>query len=327
MRPNLDHLRKQAKALLSDLRKENPTARLADAQLAVARKSGFANWPGLARHVEQLRALEGEWAIERLEIDGNVAPPAMSGGAKLLIDGDRFRMDSVEADYEGIFNIDVEQTPPHIDIEFVEGPEAGEWSYGIYTLDADTLTLCLGLVRSPRPAAFVTSVGSGHALERLRRVLHARPVAVKGGTRPRRTAKAPTAAIDESAFELAMTPLFERLQGEWRPTLLVTDGTPMNQQWLAFGSRVQSGNETKVVFGGQTMLHALMRIDESTSPMEIDYLNIARKARTMSHGIMELADDEWRVCTAPPGAPRPANFSCAVGSGHTLSSWRRKTLP
>ena len=29
--------------------------RLADAQSAVARKTGFASWPHLARHVQQLR--------------------------------------------------------------------------------------------------------------------------------------------------------------------------------------------------------------------------------------------------------------------------------
>ena len=44
----------------------------------------------------------------------------------MMIDGDRFRMESPEATYEGIFTIDVEADPAQIDIEFVEGPEAGQ---------------------------------------------------------------------------------------------------------------------------------------------------------------------------------------------------------
>ena len=71
-RPNLEHLRTQAKQLLSDLRAGDAAAartfiehlpaagrmtpekvlragfRLADAQSAIARQSGFAAWPGLA---------------------------------------------------------------------------------------------------------------------------------------------------------------------------------------------------------------------------------------------------------------------------------------
>ena len=348
MRPNLEHLRKQAKTLLYDLRAGNIAAanafiehlpaarsmtpadmrgagfRLADAQLAIARQSGFDTWPGLARHVEQLRALEGEWTVESLEVDGQPVPAALSARSKLHIDGDLFRMESSEATYEGVFNIDIEQHPPHIDIEFVEGPEAGQWSYGIYTLDGDALTFCLGLVGSSRPAEFATSVGSGHALERLRRISNARPVAVTGGERSAAKPASP-AAVDESAFQSSMTPLLERLQGEWIPTMLVTDGRPMEQQWLAFGRRSQRGNETKVVFGGQTMLHARMRIDETRSPLDVDYLHIGKRSPMLSFGIMELDGDDWRVCTAPPGAPRPADFSCGGGSGHTLSCWKRKS--
>ena len=94
-RPNLEHLRTQAKQLLSDLRAGDAAAartfiehlpaagrmtpekvlragfRLADAQSAIARQSGFAAWPGLARHVEQLRSFEGEWEFVSLEIDGS----------------------------------------------------------------------------------------------------------------------------------------------------------------------------------------------------------------------------------------------------------------
>jgi len=114
-----------------------------------------------------------------------------------------------------------------------------------YTLEGDTLTICLGLVGSSRPSAFKTSAGSGHALERLRRVSPARPSNVTGGKRP--TAKRPpepSVPVDESQFVAVMTPLLQQLQGEWIPIELVTDGAPMDSKWLAFGGRTQSGNET-----------------------------------------------------------------------------------
>ena len=205
-RPNLDHLRRQAKSLLADLAAGEPEAvstiqqhlpaalhlsvdeirqthfRLADAQSAIARKTGFASWPQLARHVEQLRALEGTWSFASLEIDGNTMPVAAMQSSRLLIDGDRFRTESPEAIYEGVFNIDVEAQPHRIDIEFVEGPEAGHWNYGIFRLDNDQLEICLDLNGNPCPNAFRTSPGSGHAYELLTRTSTARPSGVNGGT-------------------------------------------------------------------------------------------------------------------------------------------------
>ncbi len=97
-RPNLDHLRRQAKTLLADieagdkdalatLHEHLPAAqgmrtsqvrqagfRLANAQSAIARQTGFAGWPQLARHIEQLRSLEGAWEFETLEVDGRSMP-------------------------------------------------------------------------------------------------------------------------------------------------------------------------------------------------------------------------------------------------------------
>src|SRR5262249_18003444 len=131
-RPNLDHLRGQAKTLLAGietgdkgaiatLREHLPAAagmtvaqvrqtrfRLADAQLAIARKTGFATWPHLARHVEQLRALEGTWEFDSLEVDGRPMPTAMLTTSRILIDGDCFRSEMGGTTYEGVFNIDVE---------------------------------------------------------------------------------------------------------------------------------------------------------------------------------------------------------------------------
>lgn len=349
-RPNLDHLRRQAKTLLADLKAGEPAAaqafidhlpdahgmtaskvraagfRLADAQSVVARQTGFASWPALSRHVQELRALEGDWRLASLEIDGAAVPGAMLGQSRILMDGDRFRTESPEGTYEGTFTIDVEAAPPQIDIEFVEGPEAGSRCHGLYELDGDGLTLCLGLPGASRPTAFATRPGSGHALERLRRVSAARPADVTGGTPPPPPVpSAPVTREPPSAFEVEMTPLLRRLEGEWVPVQLVMNGKPMPDQWLAFGSRTAVGNEVKVVFGGQTMVHAKVRIDESATPTAVDYLSLSGgQAGTVSRGIMEWAGDEVRFLMAPPGQPRPADFN-APAPAWTLSQWRRRS--
>jgi len=63
-RPNLEHLKKQAKDLLHDFQQGDPEAiqrlsasgnpKLADAQHAIALEYGFASWPKLKEHIESL---------------------------------------------------------------------------------------------------------------------------------------------------------------------------------------------------------------------------------------------------------------------------------
>jgi uncharacterized protein (TIGR03067 family) len=348
-RPNLDHFRGQAKTLVAQLRSGDAGAakafidhlpkarglsveqaraagfRLADAQSVVARRSGFAGWPALARHVEQLRALEGEWSFEALEVDGKEMPRALIASSKLLIDGDRFCMDSPDAVYDGRFTIETSTAPMQIDIEFVEGPEAGNRSYGLFQLAGDRLTMCLGLVGASRPTAFATRPGSGHALEHLRRTSANRPAGVTGGTAVSSSEAQEIShpAVDPKEFSAAMSPMLRRLEGTWVPVRLVTNGEEMRADWLPFGSRSGSGDEAKVVFGGQVMLHVKMRIDDTVLPIAVDYLHLhGREKGKVSHGIMEWLDEEVRFLMAAPGQPRPSNFS-ALGVGETLSQWKR----
>jgi ankyrin repeat protein len=53
-RPNLAWLRKQAKTHLTDMRRENPDAKLADAQFEIARHYGFSSWRALKEHLDSL---------------------------------------------------------------------------------------------------------------------------------------------------------------------------------------------------------------------------------------------------------------------------------
>jgi uncharacterized protein (TIGR03067 family) len=345
-RPNLDHLRRQAKALLAAIEKcdaeavatirehlpaakgmtakqvRNTKYRLADAQSAIARKTGFASWPQLARHVEQLRALEGTWAFAYLEVDGAVLPAASLQSSRILIDGDRFRTESPEAIYEGVFNINVESDPHEIEIEFISGPEAGNRNFGNFRLDGDQLEFCLDMNGKPAPAEFRTFAGSGRAYEKLTRVSASRPEHVAGGTRP---VPQSMPKHDGAGFEFVDSETLTRLQGEWTPVKLVRDGQEVPAAMLKTGLRTATKNEVKIVFGGQLIINALVRIDESTDPMQVDYFNGCGPAKdTLQQGIMKWIGDDACFNMAPIGQPRPEDFTCSVGSGRILSQWRRK---
>jgi uncharacterized protein (TIGR03067 family) len=272
-----------------------------------------------------LQKMQGTWEFVDLEVDGNQMPAAALTNSRMLIDGDRFRMESPEGNYEGIFTIDAEKTPHRIDIEFVEGPEAGNWSYGIFEVDGDHFKICLGMTGAKRPSGFKTSPGSGHALENLRRVLKTRPKGVEGGKRHSRP-KAVKQEVDESAFAMdAMTPALAKLQGEWKPLQLIHNGQPLAETLLPMGSRITTGNEMKVVFGGQVQVHARMRIDDSQSPIAVDYLNIGRASKgQVSLGLMRWIGEEVEICMSAPDQPRASDFTCNKGSNRTLSRWRRK---
>lgn len=349
-RPNLEHLRRQAKSLLAavaageatalqTLREHLPAAagmsdaairraafRLADAQSAIARQSGFAGWPALSRHVETLRGLEGSWAFVSLVADGVVVPADDLRRSCIRIDGDCFRTESPGATYEGTFDLDVEAAPMRIDIHFAQGPEAGVSNHGIFVLAGDRLELCLDVNGRERPRGFGSRPGSGHAHEVLTRASQARPAAVDGG-KARRSVAPPPAVVGDAAvlaFVGPPTPLLAELQGSWSAVRIVRDGTELPPPMLAHARREARGPELEITIGGRLLMRAAVRLGAAAAVVPVDYLHLGGElAGRQQAGIFTWQGDQACFCMAPPGAPRPADFACAVGSGRTLSIWRR----
>ena len=90
-RPNLDHLRKQAKARLQELRARTPDAQLADAQHAVARDYGFASWPKLQAHVRTVSAEVVSAEVAPAPSASTPPPPGGPAGGAPSGRGDRPR--------------------------------------------------------------------------------------------------------------------------------------------------------------------------------------------------------------------------------------------
>jgi hypothetical protein len=93
---------------------------------------------------------------------------------------------------------------------------------------------------------------------------------------------------------------------------------------LNSGCRSTSRNEVKISFGGQLMIQVLMRIGETSDPIQVDYFNQFGQAQgTVQLGIMKWIGQEACFCMAGPGQIRPDNFDSPPRSGRTLSQWRQ----
>ena len=80
--PNPDHLRKQAKVRLAEMRRRAPGAKLGEAQLVLAREYGFASWATLQAEVA-LRVASPAGAIRHIRrAPTGVLPFWRSAGAE-----------------------------------------------------------------------------------------------------------------------------------------------------------------------------------------------------------------------------------------------------
>ena len=96
----------------------------------------------------------------------------------------------------------------------------------------------------------------------------------------------------------------------------------MSEAWLLHGSRTMTENHTVVVFGGQKMVDAKVRIDEQATPIAIDYFHLSGKNQgTVTYGILAWEGEDVRIAMASAGSARPASFESMTKG--TITRWRR----
>src|SRR2546423_15397992 len=94
----------------------------------------------------------------------------------------------------------------------------------------------------------------------------------------------PPAVQDCAGFEFVASATLTRLQGEWTPVRIVRDGQELPKAMLAGGRRSATKNEGKIVFGGEGVVYAFVRIDERTGPNPFGYFKrFGAAQRTGAH--------------------------------------------
>jgi hypothetical protein len=102
-RPNLEFLKKEAKALLDSMQHTDPAAQLADAQHALARDYGFASWPKLKAHVDREAGnpFTGRWMADLAQSKRHPANQFQRAVITFAVNGNTVEIDDEYVEQSG----------------------------------------------------------------------------------------------------------------------------------------------------------------------------------------------------------------------------------
>ncbi len=106
---------------------------------------------------KDLAAMEGEWKLVAMEVDGKPVAAERLVSAKLTIRGKNYTLISRNKQHEIELKLDPSKSPKEIDMTFLDGPNKDRVGKGIYEIDGDKLKICRSLdPQDERPKDFKT---------------------------------------------------------------------------------------------------------------------------------------------------------------------------
>jgi uncharacterized protein (TIGR03067 family) len=114
---------------------------------------------------KDVAAMQGDWACDRMERDGQKFPDEAAQAYFRTVKGNAYTVSRFKkAVGKGTFTLDATKSPKQIDITLADGPAKGKTVLGIYKIDGDTLTICNAGPGGKRPAEFKAPQKSGQTL-------------------------------------------------------------------------------------------------------------------------------------------------------------------
>jgi len=115
----------------------------------------------------------------------------------------------------------------------------------------------------------------------------------------------------------------DRLQGTWNLVSAIQDGNALPEDKV---------KQTTIVFKGDTFRFpgsaeyatskaGTIKLDETKTPKQMDAISTKKEVML---GIYALEENDYKVCFAPAGKPRPTEFTSTPRSGQILQVWQRQ---
>jgi uncharacterized protein (TIGR03067 family) len=103
---------------------------------------------------DDLKLLTGTWKPISADLGGNKIDAMVLEMAKVVYEGDKYRITIGEKEEGGSFTLDPKKSPKCMDIFPTSGDNNGKTLLAVYELAGDKLTICYSLTPSVRPENF-----------------------------------------------------------------------------------------------------------------------------------------------------------------------------
>lgn len=240
---------------------------------------------------QELARFQGSWALISGERDGVRLAETEVAKTRIHFDGSNFDFpDAAEigTSQKGVITIDASQNPKWMDSISTSKNGKGEISLGIYEFTETGYRICFAAPGKPRPSAFSSKPGTGHDLQ-----------------------------YWKSADSIMLNGSYQLVKGELNANA-IEDSVRKSSSLTMDGDK----HFGKV---GDFLITGTHTLNPNKSPKEIDSIHSQGPMKGQSYlGIYKLEKDVWTVCFAPPGKPRPREFSTRAGSDELLHVWKKK---
>jgi uncharacterized protein (TIGR03067 family) len=238
---------------------------------------------------QEIKKLQGAWAVESVTWDPREKNEGMGKGLSIIISGESL-VAKVPGEDKNLgkanFKIDPTKELKTIDIT---GEGGNDVVRGIYKLEGDTLTVCVGPnERKERPTDFASKPGSRQTLVVLKRV--------------------------------------DELQGVWIATAIEIHSKPASDDEIKATRFTFKGDKVLVRTLGHCGLEGegTFKADREKSPKHLDMDLV--KLTGIFPGIYEVEKDVLRICYGAGGKPdiRPTEFATSEKDEFVLIKFKRQ---
>jgi len=134
-----------------------------------------------------------------------------------------------------------------------------------------------------------------------------------------------TFAAADDAKDKAIKKDRKKIEGTWRIVDLVVNGRKAKEEDARKLTVVNGSDGTWTLLSeGKEISQGTSIFDPTQNPKTIDFMPTEGEAKGKRFiGIYELGKKARRLCFAPPGKERPAEFSSETGSGRVLVRFER----